>query len=92
MDTLQKTLDQVEKAYTTPTYVQGSVMMAENLSDAITRLTEKKTPIRDRLKRKPGSGAAASWNVLTAIGVGNSPFAEGGTPTEDSTTYPCTLR
>jgi len=47
----------------------------------------KETPLRDRFPRKTGSGLAASWNVMTALGVGNSPFAEGGTPTEDDTTY-----
>lgn len=53
----------------------------------INRLANKETPLRDRFPRKKGSGLAASWNVMTALGVGNSPLQEGGTPTEDDTTY-----
>jgi hypothetical protein len=47
----------------------------------------KKTPIRDRLPRMTGTGLAASWNVMTAMGVGSSAFTEGALPTEDATTY-----
>lgn len=87
MSGIAQTLEQVEKALSTPAYVAGPILMRENLDGFINRLTNKDTPIRDRLPRKTGSGLAASWNVLTAIGVGNSPFTEGGTPTEDSTSY-----
>ncbi len=62
-------------------------LIRENLSPFVSRLTEKDTPLRDRLPRETGNGEAASWNVLTAMGVGNSPFTEGGTPTEDASTY-----
>lgn len=88
MDSIMATLEQVEKALTTPSY-PGTLptLVRENLDGYITRLTMKETNIRDRLPRKAGSGLAASWNVLSAIGVGNSPFAEAGTPTEDATTY-----
>lgn len=61
--------------------------MRENLDSFITRLALKETPVRDRLPRKTGSGLAASWNVMTALGVGTSAFAEGARPTEDATTY-----
>jgi len=84
---LDRTLQNVEKMLTTPTYIQGPILVRENLSSFINRLTEKDTNLRDRLPRKPGSGLAASWTVLTAIGVGNAPFAEGGTPTEDASSY-----
>jgi len=84
---IQKTLEKVEKTLSTPTYIEGAILTRENLAAGITRLTDKETPIRDMLTRKKGSGLAASWNVLTAIGTGNSPFAEGGTPTEDDATY-----
>ena len=59
----------------------------ENLDGYVNILPEKETPIRDRIARKAGSGLAASWNVMTAFGSGNAPFAEGGTPNEDTTTY-----
>lgn len=84
---LQQTLDKVEKTLSTPTYIQGPILVRENLSGYVNRLADKETPLRDRLPRKQGSGLAASWNVLTAIGTGNSAFAEGGTPTEDNATY-----
>ena len=87
MSDMQETLQEVEKALSTPTYIQGPILVRENLDGFINRLAYKDTPLRDRLPRKPGSGLAASWNVLTGIGVGNSTFAEGGTPTEDATTY-----
>lgn len=61
--------------------------MRENLSAFVDRLNLKETPLRDRLPRKVGSGLAASWNVMTAMGVGNAPFAEGQTPTEDASSY-----
>lgn len=85
---IQETLANVEKTLNVPAYPTGlPTLVRENLDDFINRLTMKETPIRDRLPRKKGSGLAASWNVLTAIGVGNSAFAEGATPTEDNTTY-----
>lgn len=84
---LDKVLQQVEKTLSTPTYIQGAILTREDLSGYINKLAYKDTPIRDRLARKTGSGLAASWNIMTAIGVGNSAFAEGGTPTEDATTY-----
>ncbi len=84
---LDQTLANVKKTLSTPVYIQGAIITRENLSGFVNRLTEKETPIRDRLMRKPGSGLAASWNVLTSMGVGNSPFAEGGTPTEDASNY-----
>lgn len=89
--TLDQTLQQVEKTLNTPNPSglagSGMTLIRENLSPFISRLTDKQTPLRDRLPREQGNGEAASWNVLTAIGVGNSPFAEGGTPTEDTSTY-----
>lgn len=84
---LTKTLERIEKTISTPTYVAGAILTRENLSPYIDRLAFKETPLRDRLPRKTGSGLAASWNVLTAIGTGNSAFAEGGTPTENNATY-----
>jgi len=86
---LNKVLDDVKKTLSTPAYTNPAtlVLVRENLSGFINRLTEKETPVRDRLTRKKGSGLAASWNVLTAMGVGNAPFAEGGTPAEDASTY-----
>lgn len=84
---IQKTLEEVEKVLSTPTYIQGAILTRENLSDFVTRLPLKQTPIRDRLPRKTGMGLAASWTVMTSLGVGNSPFTEGGTPTEDATGY-----
>lgn len=86
---IQKTLEAVEKTISTPAYTNPATMtlVRENLSGFVTRLTDRETPLRDRLPRKPGSGQAASWNVLTAIGTGNAPFAEGATPTEDNATY-----
>jgi len=87
MSDIKQTLENVEKALGTPTYIQGAVPTRENLDAYITRLTLKETPIRDRLPRKTGSGLAASWNVLTAMGVGTAAFAEGTTPHEDNTTY-----
>ena len=87
MNDLQKTLEAVQKLLSTPTYIEGPILIRENLSGVIDRLTNKETPLRDLFARKTGSGEAASWNILTAIGVGNSAFAEGGTPTEDNATY-----
>ena len=84
---LDQTLANVKKTLSTPTYIQGAILTRENLSGFVNRLPYKETPIRDRLMRKTGSGLAASWNVLTSMGVGNSPFAEGGTPTEDASNY-----
>ena len=84
---LQETLAKVEKTLSTPAYVNPAILVRENLSDFVNRLPLKETTLRDRLPRKTGSGLAASWNVLTAIGVGNAPFAEGGTPTEDASSY-----
>ena len=84
---IQDTLNKVQKAMTTPTYVEGAILTRENLDGFINSLVEKETPFRDRLPRKKGSGLAASWNVLTAIGSSTAAFTEGGTPTEDSTTY-----
>ncbi|MEA2037192.1 MAG: hypothetical protein U9O94_06780, partial [Nanoarchaeota archaeon] len=80
-------LAEVKKTLSTPTYVEGAIITRENLSGFVDRLAFKQTPVRDRLPRKQGSGLAASWNVMTAIGVGTSPFAEGATPNEDNTTY-----
>lgn len=77
----------MQKVLSTPAYVAGPILVRENLSSFVNRLAEKDTPIRDRLARKKGSGLAASWNVMTAMGVGNAPFAEGATPTEDATSY-----
>jgi len=85
--TIDATLDEVRKTLSTPTYIQGAILTRENLSGFVDRLAFKNTPIRDRLARKKGSGLAASWNVLTAIGTGNSAFAEGGTPTENNASY-----
>lgn len=89
--TLEQVLQQVEKALATPNAAglagSGMTLIRENLSPFISRLTDKQTPLRDRLAREQGNGMAASWNVLTAMGVGNSPFAEGGTPTEDASSY-----
>ena len=87
METIEKTLNDVEKTFSTPTYAPGGAMVRENLLPMVTRLEYRETPIRDRLARKPGNGQAASWNVMTAMGSGNSAFAEGGTPNEDVTTY-----
>lgn len=84
---LDKTLQTVEKVLSTPAYIAGPILVRENLSNFVNRLTEKETPIRDRLARKTGSGLAASWNVMTGMGVGNAPFAEGATPTEDASSY-----
>lgn len=84
---IQKTLDMVQKTLSTPSYIAGPILVRENLSAFVNRLTLKETNIRDRLPRKVGSGLAASWNVLTAMGVGNSAFAEGTRPTEDASTY-----
>ena len=77
MTSIQETLNNVTKALSTPAYPTGlPALVRENLADFITRLTNKSTPIRDRLARKKGSGLAASWNLLTAMGVGTAPFAE----------------
>ncbi len=84
---LNNVLEDVRKTLSTPTYIEGAIITRENLSGFVDRLPVKQTPIRDRLPRKTGSGLAASWNVLTAIGVGTSPFAEGATPNEDNATY-----
>lgn len=82
-----ETIDSVSKAMSTPAYIQGAVNVRENLDGFVHKLAFKETAIRDRLPRKKGNGLAASWNVLTSIGVGNTPFAEGGTPVEDATGY-----
>ncbi len=87
MTSIDKTLAQVEKTLSTPTYIQGAILTRENLDSFINRLPFKDTPLRDRIPRKTGSGLAASWNVLSSMGVGNSPFTEGGTPTEDASGY-----
>ena len=87
METIQQTLENVEKTLSTPSYIAGAILSRENLDGFVHRLKLKDTPIRNRLPRKTGSGLAASWNVMTAMGVGNSPFAEGATPTEDANTY-----
>lgn len=89
MNTLKQTLNEVNKTLSTPPYpnVADTVLVRENLDSFINRLPYKETPIRDRLPRKTGKGLAASWNVLEAIGVGNAPFAEGGTPNEDDNVY-----
>lgn len=87
MTSIQETLQNVEKAMSTPTYAAGPILVRENLDGFINRLPLRETPIRDRLARKVGSGLAASWNVMTTLGVGNAPFAEGSTPTEDATGY-----
>jgi hypothetical protein len=87
MESINETLKKISKAMATPTYIAGPILVRENLSGIITNLTLKQTPIRDRLARKPGAGLAASWNVMTAIVAGNSPFAEGTTPTENDQSY-----
>jgi hypothetical protein len=86
---LEETLAKVEKTISTPVYTNPSalVLVRENLSAYVDRLTSKETAIRDRLPRKTGSGLAASWNVLTAIVANDAPFTEGSTPTEDNATY-----
>lgn len=81
------TLNNVEKTLNIPTYVEGAILSRENLDGFINRLPLKDTPVRDRLPRQVGNWLAASWNVMTTLGVGNSPFAEGWTPTEDATGY-----
>lgn len=81
------TLNNVEKTLSTPTYIEGAILSRENLSGEIVNLLNRNTPVRDRLPRTQGSWIAASWNVLTAMGVGNSAFAEWALPTEDATTY-----
>lgn len=89
---VNNTLNKVQKAISTTTAggsasLSSSVLVRENLSGIITRLTDRDTNIRDRLARKTGSGMAASWNVLTAITHGTSAFTEGATPTENDATY-----
>ena len=84
---IQDTLNKVEKALSTPAYIQGAELVRENLDGFINDLTNKKTPVRDRLARVKGSGLAASWVVLTGIGGTDSAFAEGTTPAEDATVY-----
>lgn len=84
MENLDNVLDKLRKAINTTT---GADLIRENLSGYIDKLAYKQTPIRDRLTRKAGSGKAATWDVLTAIGTGNSAFTEGGTPNEDDATY-----
>lgn len=87
MSSIAETLQQVEKTLSTPSYIAGPILVREDLDGFVFRLTEKETPIRDRMPRKKGTGLAASWNVLTAMGVGSSPFTEGATPTESANTY-----
>jgi len=84
---LDKTLENVEKTISTPTYIQGAILVRENLAGYITKLVDRETPLRDRLARKQGSGLAASWNILTGITTGNAAFIEGGTPTENNAAY-----
>ena len=84
---LNQTLENIRKTLSTPTYIEGAIITRENLSGFVDRLPFKQTPIRDRIPRKTGNGLAASWNVLTTIGTGNSAFTEGGTPNEDNATY-----
>ena len=89
MDALEKTLQKVEKTLTTPSYTNPSALtlVRENLSAYVDRLDDRDTPIRDRITRKKGMGVAASWNVMTAVGTSSVAFSEGGTPTEDATSY-----
>lgn len=92
MSDINATLDKVTKAITTAdaggsASLATSVLVRENLSEVVTRLTDTETAIRNRLSRKKGAGMAASWVVLTGITSGNSPFTEGGTPSEDDATY-----
>lgn len=89
---LNQTLDKVEKAISTTTAggsagLSTNVLVRENLSGIVTRLPFRETNIRDRLARKPGSGLAAAWVVMTGLTSGTSPFAEGATPTENDATY-----
>lgn len=84
---LLETLKNVQKMLTTPSYVQGPILVRENLDGQINRLNDRMTPLRDRFTRKTGSGLAASWNVMTSKGGTSSAFAEGGTPAEDATGY-----
>lgn len=86
---IDKTIQDVEKVLSTPTYpdVSSATLVRENLSPIIESIVDRETPIRDRLPRKPGSGLAASWNLITSKGVGNAPFAEGDKPNGDDTGY-----
>ena len=52
---IQETLQNVEKTLSTPTYIQGAILVRENLDGFINRLPLKETPIRDRTPRKAGS-------------------------------------
>ena len=79
------TLNNVNKTLSSATYIDGAILQNENLSQEIVNLLNRQTPVRDRLPRVAGSGWAASWNVLTAMWVGNSAFAEWALPTEDAT-------
>jgi len=86
---IQAVLEEVQKTVSTPTYTNPATLtlVRENLAPMVTRLVDRRTAIRDRLARKPGSGLAASWNVLTAITSNDGTFTEGGTPNEDNATY-----
>lgn len=51
MESIEKTLNDVEKTFSTPVYATGGAMVRENLLPMVTRLEFRETPIRDRLAR-----------------------------------------
>lgn len=84
MELLNSALGQVAKDMTT---ANMGVMSREDLSDIVTKMFPKDTPVRNRLKRVKGNGLAHSWNQLVSLGSGGGYFTEGGLPTVADSIY-----
>jgi hypothetical protein len=84
MELLNNALGMVAKDMTT---ANMGVMSREDLSDIVTKMFPKDTPVRNRLKRVKGTGLAHSWNQLVSLGTGGGFFNEGGLPTVSDSVY-----
>lgn len=79
-------IQQLERAVTT----SSGFPIRENLLPEAQIVTPAETPILNRLERVPGAGKAAAWKEITSfatLGASNVFYAEGGSPTERTTTY-----
>ncbi|HVA99445.1 MAG TPA: DUF5309 family protein [Bacteroidia bacterium] len=92
---INSTLDEIKKDITSANTqgVAGNTGLSrQDLSSSLVKLTNRGTPLRDKLKRKQGNGLAHSWNLRSALGLGaNNPkdmfYAEDTLPSVSTATY-----
>jgi hypothetical protein len=74
----------LEKTISTTT--SGSYAEREHLDNRITDITNRKTPLLDRIRRIKANGVTHEWDMITALGSTDTAVAECGTPPANEAT------